>query len=110
MLTENEIRNALTEVKYPGYSRDILSFGLVKHIALKDGAVSVSLELTTPNPGVGEQIKAETERVLRAVPGVKLVHVELKQPQGAARTAPQSPWSQQNKVPGINHIVAVASG
>jgi len=26
----NDIRNALKSVKYPGYSRDIVSFGLVK--------------------------------------------------------------------------------
>src|ERR1035441_8810758 len=30
MLTENDIKNALKGVKYPGYSRDIVSFGLVK--------------------------------------------------------------------------------
>ena len=49
MLTEDDIRNALKTVKYPGYSRDILSFGLVKDIAARNGAVSVSLQLTTSN-------------------------------------------------------------
>ena len=39
MLTEEDIKNALKSVKYPGYSRDIVSFGLVKHIAARDGAV-----------------------------------------------------------------------
>jgi ATP-binding protein involved in chromosome partitioning len=39
-----------------------------------------------------------------------MVHVEVRQ-QGTAGTAtPQSPWSQQNKVPGIRRLVAVASG
>ena len=51
MLTEDDIKNALKAVKYPGYSRDIVSFGLVKQVAARDGAVSVSMQLTTNNRG-----------------------------------------------------------
>ena len=50
MLTEDDIKQALRAVKYPGYSRDIVSFGLVKQIAAKDGAISVAMQLTTNNP------------------------------------------------------------
>jgi len=32
MLTQDDIKNALKAVKYPGYSRDIVSFGLLKEI------------------------------------------------------------------------------
>ena len=64
MLTEDDIKNALRAVKYPGYSRDIVSFGLVKQIAANDGAVSVAMQLTTANPEVANQIKAESERAL----------------------------------------------
>ena len=48
--------------------------------------------------------------MLKALPGVEMVYVEVKhQGTGPAATA-KSPWSQQNKVPGIRRIVAVASG
>jgi ATP-binding protein involved in chromosome partitioning len=110
MLTEEDIRNALKSVKYPGYSRDIVSFGLVKQIAAKNGAVSVSLQGTANNPEVAQQIKSETERVLRALPGVNTVFVQVNQPNPSQTAAPQSPWAQQNKVPGIHRIVAIASG
>jgi ATP-binding protein involved in chromosome partitioning len=108
MLTEDDIKKALQAVKYPGYSRDIVSFGLVKQIATKNGAVSVSMQLTSSNPDAAQQIKAESERVLKALPGVSAVHVEVKLQPGAQ--AAQSPWSQQSKVPGIRRVVAVASG
>jgi ATP-binding protein involved in chromosome partitioning len=110
MLTEEDIKNALKSVRYPGYSRDIVSFGLVKQVAAKNGAVSVSLQLTTGNPEILSQIKAESERALKALPGVNTVYVELKHQAGAQPAAPQSPWSQQQKVPGIRRVVAVASG
>lgn len=105
MPTEDEIKNALKAIKYPGYSRDIVSFGLVKAISARNGAVSVSMELTSSNPEAAQQIKAESERALKALPGVNAVHVEVRQQPGA-----QSPFAQQNKVPGIRRVVAVASG
>jgi ATP-binding protein involved in chromosome partitioning len=110
MLTEDDIKNALRAVKYPGYSRDIVSFGLVKQIAAKDGAVSVAMQLTTGNPDIASQIKAESERALMTLPGVTRAQVEVNLQGAPQPVAPQSPWGQQNKVPGIRRIVAVASG
>jgi len=106
MLVEEDIKEALKAVKYPGFSRDVVSFGLVKQVAVKDGAVSVSMQLTSGAADTAAQIKSESERVLKALPGVKLVHVEVKyQP-----AAPVGPSMRQNGVPGIRRIVAIASG
>ncbi|HWW00148.1 MAG TPA: P-loop NTPase [Candidatus Acidoferrum sp.] len=113
MVTEDDIKNALKAVKYPGYSRDVVSFGLVKQVAVRDGAVSVTMGLTTNNPDAARQIKTESERILRALPGITGAFVEVTQPGGPAPAAGAqgaSPWSQQSKVPGIRRVVAVASG
>ena len=50
MLLQDTVLDALKAVKYPGYSRDIVSFGLVKEISAANGAVSVTMQLTSPNP------------------------------------------------------------
>ena len=110
MLTEEDIRNALKAVKYPGYSRDIVSFGLVKHITTGNGTVDVAMDLTTANPQVAAQIKLESERVLKALPGITQVRVEVAQHGAPQAAGAQSPWAQQQKVPGIQRIIAVASG
>lgn len=110
MPTQDEIREALQTVKYPGFSRDIVSFGLVKEIAAKDNAVNVVIQLTAANPALGQQIKAESERVLKALPGVEMVYVDVRQQGAQQAPAAQNPWAQQNKVLGLQHIVAVASG
>jgi ATP-binding protein involved in chromosome partitioning len=110
MITEEQIKTALQAVKYPGYSRDIVSFGLVKEIKANNGAVSVSMQLTSGSAEVVQQIKTESERVLKTLPGVSAVHVEVKAPTGAQAAGAQNPWQHQNKVPGIKRIVAVASG
>ena len=114
MLTQEAILDALKAVKYPGYSRDIISFGLVKHVAVNSGAVNIRLELTSPNADAARIVKAECENVIRAQPGVTHVFVEVKQPAATAAApgaaAPGGAFQNQNKVPGIKRIVAVASG
>ena len=109
MLTQDDIKNALTVIKYPGYSRDIISFGLAKEISVANGAVSVVLQLTSPNPEAARQIKVESERVLKALPGVSHVHVDVRQP-AAGQAAPTGGFANQNRVPGVKHIIAIASG
>ena len=106
MIDEN-IKNALKAVKYPGYSRDIVSFGLVKEAALRDGVATAVLQLTSANADAARQIKTDCETALLRLDGVKSTRVEVRVP-GA--TEGPNPWSNQNQVPGIQRIVAIASG
>jgi ATP-binding protein involved in chromosome partitioning len=110
MITEEQVKDALKQVKYPGYTRDIVSFGLVKQLSAANGAVSVSLQLTSGSPEIALQIKTESERVLKSLPGVNHVLVDVKMPTGAQAAAAANPWRGQNRMPGIKKVVAVASG
>jgi len=109
VLTQDDIKNALRAVKYPGYSRDIVSFGLIKEISAANGAVSVMMQLTSANPDAARQIKEDGERVLRALPGVKLVQIEVRQPAGG-QAPPPGGLSNQNRLLGVKRVIAVASG
>ena len=110
MVTEDAIRDALKAVKYPGYSRDIVSFGIIKQVAANDGAVSIAMNITSNNPEVARQIKTESEQVVKGLPGVRSVFVQVQQPGAGQSGAPQSAFAQQNRVPGLSRVVAVASG
>ena len=110
MVTEEDIRSALRAVKYPGYSRDVVSFGLLKQVAVNGSAVSVTLSLTSSSAEAARQLKSDAERALQSLPGVSSVAVEIVQPMTAPGAPVATPWSQQTKVPGISRIVAVASG
>lgn len=111
MPTTDDIKQALTAIKYPGFSRDIISFGLLKDVNVANGAVNVVLQLTSANPEAARQIKLESERVLRSLPGVAHVFVEVRQPAaGPAAPATGGAVAGQNRVPGVKRIVAIASG
>jgi len=110
MITEDSIKEALRAVKYPGFSRDVISFGLLKHVAINGGAVSVQLDLNSPNKEAAQQIKVEAERVLKALPGATHVYVDVKTTAASQGQPAQSPWTGQARMRGVKHVVAVASG
>ncbi len=111
VLTQQAILEALKTVRYPGYSRDVVSFGLVKEVAVNGGAASVSLRLTGGSPEIARQIKADIETALRNVPGVEQTHVEVQAPVSQSAPVPAgNPFSHQSRMPGLGRIIAIASG
>ncbi len=115
-MTPDEIKERLKQVKYPGFSRDIVSFGLVRTAGFFDGTVKVSLALTTSDPKTPLQIKADVEKALRGQPGVKDILVEIavapaKAAPGAAPAAAGGNLGGNAGAPkSIRHSVAIASG
>ncbi|MBM3860218.1 MAG: Mrp/NBP35 family ATP-binding protein [Verrucomicrobia bacterium] len=104
-LTEQQVRDALRQVHFPGYSRDIVSFGFVKSVAIAGGDVRVAVELTTRDASVAAQIQREAEAALRALPGVGEVSIQLAptQPPPAGVPTPQ-------RIEGVRRVIAIGSG
>jgi ATP-binding protein involved in chromosome partitioning len=107
-LSETEVRDALSRVKYPGFSRDIVSFGLVKGIRIADGDVTVQLALATNDPAVPQTIKTQSEQTLRGLEGVQNAKVLIDIHAPPAGTG--SPTIGATRIAGIKHVIAIASG
>ncbi len=106
MIDENLAKEALRAVKYPGFSRDIVSFGLLKDISVEGGDVRVSLTLTTAEPKIAAQIREDTVAALKAAgaSGMVEVKIDIQAPaQAAGLPGPQG-------IPGVRRVIAVASG
>jgi ATP-binding protein involved in chromosome partitioning len=104
---EEQAMNALKSVKYPGFTRDIVSFGLVKSINIDNGEVKVQLALATNDPNVPSTIKNDAERALRAIDDVRSakVLIDIHAPPGGAGAGVGA-----TRIPGVRHVIAVASG
>ncbi len=105
MATRNEILAALKRVRYPGYTRDIVSFGIVRDVQVTSAAVRVTLNIPTQNPETAAKIRADVERTVRELTGTE---VEIALEGGAGGR----PWgvSGPQPLPGVQHVLAVASG
>jgi ATP-binding protein involved in chromosome partitioning len=106
-VSEDQVRDALRKVRYPGFSRDIVSFGLIKAINIDDGEVKVQFALATNDPNIPATIKSDSEKVLRTLAGVRAAKVLIDihaPPAGAGASVGAA------RIPGIKHVIAVASG
>lgn len=104
-MTPDAIRDALRKVRYPGYSRDIVSFGIVKHVAFESGTAHVRIELQTKDPKIPQRIFEDCHAVLDTLPGVETAKVEIE-----IKDAPETTTAGKSSIPGIKNIIAVASG
>jgi ATP-binding protein involved in chromosome partitioning len=107
-ISEEQITEALKRVKYPGFSRDIVSFGLVKGIRIEGGAVTVQLALATNEPAIPQAIKTETEKILAEMPGVEQVRVliDIHAPPAGVGAA----GIGTTRIEGVKQVIAIASG
>ena len=109
MPNPNEILAELKKVKYPGFTRDIVSFGIVKDIEVATPGVTVLLAAPSAKPEVIEKIVTDVKATLSAMHGVPSVSVRVEQAAPAAPTRVAG-MAAQKSIPGVKHIVAVASG
>jgi ATP-binding protein involved in chromosome partitioning len=116
-VSEEQVLNALKSVSHPDTDKDIVSFGMVSGLVIKDGNVGFSLEIDPRQAQTFEPLRQEAEDAVDGIPGVLSVTAVLtahKQTPQKQKDAPQQGGSQQAQtkqaVPGIKHIVAVASG
>jgi ATP-binding protein involved in chromosome partitioning len=109
-MTDDEIKEQLKQVKYPGFSRDIVSFGLVRSASFADGKAHVSLALTTNDPKIPLHLKAEVDKCLRALPGVRETAIDIAvQPQRTA-AAGGGNLAGGGAKKAIRYAIAIGSG
>jgi ATP-binding protein involved in chromosome partitioning len=111
-LKEENIRAALKGVKYPGFTRDIVSFGLVKDIIIsEDAKVAISLVLPKPDPELESQIRESATKAVLETAGVNGVQVQITaRPPKTTQGPAQAKAEQKAKLPDIKYYIAVASG
>jgi ATP-binding protein involved in chromosome partitioning len=112
-LTEEKVLETLKGVRFPGLSRDIVSFGFVKDLTVGGGNVSLRLEVQTSSPRAAEEIQRDATERLRSLPGVNAVTIRLDvrepgppPPRGAVGVPPPD----AALLPEVRFKIAVASG
>jgi ATP-binding protein involved in chromosome partitioning len=108
-MTPDFIRDALRQVRYPGFSRDIISFGLVKEVNCDPGLTTVRIEIQTKDPKVPEQIFRDCHAVLDPIPDIGSVKVDIEI-KDAPAAGGISGSVGKSSIPGVKRIIAVASG
>jgi len=105
-MTNEIVNSALSKVMYPGFTKDIVTFGFVNSIEINGTDVSFNVEITSSAPEVAQQIKDDAVTELKAV-GAGNVTCNVKAPKiPDAQAAPKT----KNIAPHVKNFLMVSSG
>jgi len=109
-MNKDQILELLKTVSYPGFTRDIVSFGIVQHIQVEKKDVHIILKVSASEQK-RQEIKDLVETVLEETGSFKKINVTLITKVSDESTITKPVTIQQNQsVQGIKHVIAVASG
>ena len=122
IITEAAILETLSRLAVPGRDGNLVAEGMVSNVIIRDGGVVFSINIPSAMAQAMEPVRQEAEKLIKAMPGVERAAVVLtaeqkagdasQKPAPPVRSSPGDPSGGGGKagVPGIKHIVAVASG
>jgi ATP-binding protein involved in chromosome partitioning len=133
--TPDQVRAALAEVNFPGLDRDIVSFGFVESVEVDGGQVHIRLNVPSGDSRSVERMARDAHAAVSEIDGVDEVLLDVSAPQAASMQSAgpasggmpvagqQQPAGQpvggggqpeplfdRDPIPGVKHVVAVASG
>ena len=107
MPSREDILTVLSAIKDPDLGRDVVSLGMIKDIAITDGGrVSFTFELTTPACPVRDRFQSLAHDLVAGIPGVTAVDLKMTANVRAAFNG----RGHEAAIPGVKHVIAVASG
>jgi ATP-binding protein involved in chromosome partitioning len=119
-ISESAVRGVLEAVVDPISGRNVVALGMVSGIATRGGHVAVTLEVDPARGAALEPLRQACEQAVRAMPGVLSATAVMTAERASPKIAPQpqrphghgqaAPGGGRIDVPGVKHIIAVASG
>ncbi|HEX6979809.1 MAG TPA: iron-sulfur cluster carrier protein ApbC [Alphaproteobacteria bacterium] len=122
-LTEAQVLDTLRRVIDPDRRQDVVTLGMIQGLAIRDGHVTFAIEVDAKRGPHLEPLRKAAEKAVEAIPGVLSVTAVLtaqRSPGAAAGQPRRAPGAGpaggpagaggKQLVPGVRHIIAVASG
>jgi ATP-binding protein involved in chromosome partitioning len=109
MVSEQDVLSALGSLPGPDGTTPLAQSGALAGVTIKDSKVYVSIAVDPRRSAELEPMRAAAEKALKKLPGVTVVLVSLTAEK--LTSAPPKPVPPRGiGIPGVSHIVAVASG
>ena len=113
MMNKDKVLELLKTVTYPGFSRDIVSFGMVHDVNIENESISVILNIKTQQEDKKESVVSLVKEILKDTKEFKKINVSVME-HTDQQSSSQTPQSSANQPPQpldkVKHVLAVASG
>lgn len=78
-MNKEKILDLLKKISYPGFSRDIVSFGMVDKVEVEEDSVRIDLKITTQQEDKKNSVINEVENLLKKTSKFKNISVGISQ-------------------------------
>lgn len=110
-INKEQIKTALAHVLHPTEKQDLISLDMIQDLIVQDKYVSFTLEMPEQNEALANDLSLKCQSAIHkfidreAVVDIQVgINISKKKPQ------PAQPSQQNQVLPGVKHIIAVASG
>ena len=107
MITVEQIKEKLSNVSYPGFTKSIVDFGFVKDIAVEGTTTSIFVDITSTAPEVEASLREEITKELKLL-GCEDIQLTIKKPQAPKQMS--NTMSGKNIAPQVKNFIMVSSG
>lgn len=110
-MNKEQVLENLKSINYPGFSRDIVSFGMISSLEIEDRSILVELKITSQNEEKKQAVELSIESALKKTGEFDQVEIIHVQPQSAPVKIRQAQGDEAaSPLAGIKYIIAIASG
>ncbi len=106
-MTQENVLEALKNVTYPGFTKDIVTFGFVKDVLVNGTTVGLTIDITSSADEVKAQLRDEATTELKKL-GFEDISINIKAPQAPKQMS--NSVSGKNIAPHVKNFVMVSSG
>jgi len=107
MITVENIKEKLSNVTYPGFTKSIVEFGFVKDIAIDGTTASIFVDITSSASEVEKSLREDITKELELL-GCKDIQITIKKPQAPKQMS--NSMSGKNIAPQVQNFIMVSSG
>ena len=104
-MTQENVKSALSKVMYPGFTKDIVTFGFVNNININGTVISLSVDITSSAAEVAAQIRDEATAELKAI-GATDINIAINAPKMPRESSSRG----KNIAPQVKNFLMVSSG
>ncbi len=122
MVTEQQVARALEHVRLPASGQTLTASGRLSEIVVTGDKVMVAIAIDATEAAAMEPVRLAAQSAISGLPGVGQVFVSLTADRPQAKAPPatqphvtpgrpqQAPSPKAATIPGVRHVIAVASG
>lgn len=105
-MNKNQILEKLKTINYPGFNRDIVSFGMVKDVIIDNSIITIMLSISSQNEEKKNQLVAQVLELIQS----EEFEIKIKVLDQPTRKTVDTSNKDANVAGKIKNIIAVASG